>query len=175
MLGPGLGQSEWSKMLFSAVISSHLPMVIDADGLNLLAKQFIKNDHWVLTPHPGEAGRLLNLSTQDIQMNRCLHADKIQSKYGGICVLKGAGTIIKGPNEIPRICQIGNPGMATGGMGDVLSGVIGGLIAQGLSLIEGAVGGVMLHGKAGDLVAKQSGERGLIATDLMPFLRQLVN
>lgn len=175
IVGPGLGESDWSKACFEKVLKADLPMVVDADGLNLLAENPRENPNWILTPHPGEAARLLDIETSDIQLDRLASTSQIEKKYSGICVLKGAGTIVKEANSLPVICQVGNPGMATGGMGDVLSGVIGGLLAQGQTLTKAAVNGVMLHGHAADLVAQQSGERGLIATDLMPVLQRLVN
>lgn len=173
-LGPGLGQSDWSQQLFATALAATQPKIIDADGLNLLSKQPHKNDHWILTPHVGEAARLLNCSTHDIQNDREKAALKLQQQYGGIVVLKGHGTLIVGPSQKISICNAGNPGMATGGMGDVLTGVIAGLVAQQIDLLSAAELGVCLHAAAGDLAA-QAGERGMLALDLMPYLRQLVN
>jgi hydroxyethylthiazole kinase-like uncharacterized protein yjeF len=174
VLGPGLGQKEWGKAMFGAVLKSGKPIVLDADGLNLLALSPTNKSHWILTPHPGEAGRLLHSSTQSVQQDRFAAASAIQAAYGGIVVLKGAGSLIASGSRI-AVSTTGNPGMASGGMGDVLSGVIAGLIAQGLDLQEAAKQGVFLHGRAADLAAAKDGERGLLATDLLPFLRQLVN
>jgi len=175
VIGPGLGQTEWSKMIWESLSSAiELPMVIDADGLNWLAKQGFQNDHWVLTPHPGEAGRLLGISNEEVQQDRLEAAKQIQHRFGGVCVLKGAGTIVDAPNKLPGICDKGNPGMATAGTGDILSGVIGGLLAQGIPLADAASLGVCLHALAGDLAAKE-GERGMIATDLLPYIRRLSN
>ena len=174
VIGPGLGQLAWSHALLSAVLQLHLPMVLDADALNLLAKQPITRDHWILTPHVGEAARLLNCSVADINLDRHAAVIALQKKYGGIIVLKGAHTLIKGKNPEVFMCDAGNPGMATAGMGDILSGVIVGLAAQGLSLLDSAQLGVSVHAHAGDLAATQ-GMRGMIATDLLPFIRQLVN
>jgi ADP-dependent NAD(P)H-hydrate dehydratase / NAD(P)H-hydrate epimerase len=174
VIGPGLGQSDWSKNLLAAALSSPQPKVIDADGLNLLARQPHKNDNWILTPHVGEAGRLLNCTTASIGKDR-IHAVKtLQNKFGGVCILKGAGSLIADKNSL-SICKAGNPGMASGGMGDVLSGIIGGLLAQGLSLQQATELGVCLHAHAGDLAAKKNGERGLLASDLILYLRKLVN
>lgn len=173
-LGPGLGQSDWSQQLFATALAVSQPKVIDADGLNLLSQQPHKNDQWILTPHVGEAARLLNCSTADIQNDRLQAALKLQQMYGGIIVLKGHGTLIVGPDQTLSICNAGNPGMATGGMGDVLTGVIAGLVAQQIDLLSAAKLGVCLHAAAGDLAAKE-GERGTLALDLMPYLRQLVN
>jgi len=174
VIGPGLGQSSWSKKLFKEVLKTQLPIIIDADGLNLLASKAEVRRHWILTPHPGEAARLLNLSVDDIQQDRNQAVKELQKRYGGIVVLKGAGTLIKDEANMPLLCQQGNPGMASAGMGDLLAGIIGGLIAQGLPLLEAAAFGVCLHAKAGDIAA-EVGERGMLATDLLPSVRKLVN
>ena len=175
IIGPGLGQSFWSKSLLAKVLrEKEKPLVVDADALNLLAKKPRYKNNWVLTPHPGEAARLLQVNISAIQEDRVNAVIAIQKKYGGVCVLKGAGTLVATASAIKK-CEAGNPGMASGGMGDVLSGVIGGLSAQSLSLEDAATYGVWLHAKAGDDAAKQGGERGMLALDLLPFLRKLVN
>lgn len=174
ILGPGLAQTAWSKMIFDYVMTINLPMVIDADGLNLLAKNNKFNDNWVLTPHPGEAARLLQETSEIIQQDRLSAIKLMNKRYGGVVVLKGAGSLIFAPNSLPALCDKGNPGMASAGMGDILSGVIGGLIAQGLPLGDAAKLGVFIHATAGDLAAKD-GERGMIAMDLIPFIRRLSN
>jgi len=174
VIGPGLGQSEWAKKLFKCVIDSGKPLIIDADALNLLAKEPSHTDNWILTPHPGEAARLLNCSTEMIANDRFMAVSKLQRLYGGVTVLKGAGTLIDNGDEI-SVSTTGNPGMASGGMGDVLAGMLAGLVAQGLSLAQATTTAVYLHGEAADLSAQQAGERGLLASDLMPFIRQLVN
>ncbi|UOA09494.1 NAD(P)H-hydrate dehydratase [Methylobacter sp. S3L5C] len=173
VIGPGLGQSDWAKELFTATIKAQKLLIIDADGLNLLARSPVKNADWVLTPHPGEAARLLNCSTAEIQQDRFASVSAIQAKYDGIAVLKGAGTLIASENDC-AVSTTGNPGMASGGMGDVLAGVIAGLLAQGLSLKNAAQQGVYHHGLAADLAAEKDGERGLLASDLMPYLRKIV-
>jgi len=173
-VGPGLGQSDWAKALWASVLESQKPLVVDADGLNLLASAGVRKPNWILTPHPGEAARLLASATAEILRDRFEAARALQSRYGGITVLKGAGTLVASSDRV-AVSGTGNPGMASGGMGDVLSGVIAGLLAQGLYLQEGAEQGVYLHGMAADLAAAKGGERGLLATDLMPYLRQLVN
>ena len=170
VIGPGLGQSAWAKELFLAAISAQKPLIIDADGLNLLAQAPVSNPNWILTPHPGEAARLLQCSNAEIQQDRYAAAAAIQANYDGIAVLKGAGTLIAS-NEDCAVSNTGNPGMASGGMGDVLSGVIAGLLAQGLPLKDAAQQGVYHHGRAADLAAEKDGERGLLAGDLMPYLR----
>ncbi len=173
-IGPGLGQSVWARELFAAVLESHLPLVVDADALNLLAREPATRDNWVLTPHPGEAARLLGCTTADIQMDRFQAVQELQQRYGGVCILKGAGTLICNVQEPIAVCDAGNPGMASGGMGDVLTGVIAGLLAQKLSLADAARAGVFIHAAAGDDAAA-AGERGLLASDLMPHIRRLVN
>lgn len=174
VIGPGLSQSQWSKDLFVFVVNCKKPLIIDADGLNILANNALFNDDWVLTPHPGEAARLLNCSTSDIAENRFAAVSQIQKKFGGVAVLKGAGTLIDNGNEI-QVSTTGNPGMASGGMGDVLAGMIAGLIAQRMTLDIAASSAVYIHGRAADLCAEENGEKGLLASDLMPFIRKLVN
>lgn len=173
-LGPGLGQGAWGKALFEAVLALEKPLVLDADGLNLLAEAPVSKAHWILTPHPGEAGRLLHNGTASVQADRFAAVAALRAQYGGVAVLKGAGSLVASAARI-GVATPGNPGMASGGMGDVLTGVIAGLLAQGLPSIDAAEQGVYLHGRAADLAAAQAGERGLLATDLFPFLRQLVN
>lgn len=174
VVGPGLGQSEWAKDLLGNILKSQLPLIVDADALNLIAQTPVKYDNWILTPHPGEASRLLHVDTVTIQADRLAASQAIQKKYGGVNVLKGAGTIVSTPSGLPAICDKGNPGMASAGMGDILSGVLGGLVAQKIPLNDAAKLGVYIHGQAGDLAAKD-GERGMVAMDLMPYLRRLAN
>ena len=166
-------------MLRQALASS-LPLVLDADALNLLAHWHEQGDplarrgNWILTPHPGEAGRLLGCPTEKIQRDRFDSVWRLQTQYAAVAVLKGNGSLIAGPSGDLWLSATGNPGMASGGMGDVLSGVIGGLLAQGLTPLEAAAAGVWLHGSAADEAARD-GERGLLATDLMAGLRHGVN
>jgi ADP-dependent NAD(P)H-hydrate dehydratase / NAD(P)H-hydrate epimerase len=174
VLGPGLGQSAWSHWVFDVAVEVNKPLVVDADGLNCLSKTNRRKGDWVLTPHPGEASRLLGIGTHAVQTDRFAAVRDIQSSYGGVVVLKGAGTLVCTEDSI-AVSTTGNPGMASGGMGDVLAGVIGGLISQQLPLAEAAQQGVYLHGKAADLAAEQDGERGLLAADLFAMLRRLVN
>lgn len=174
-IGPGLGQSKWAQDLLVVAIESGLPLVVDADAINLLAESNQDYDNWILTPHPGEAGRLLGKSSSEIQRDRFKSANDIADQFGGIAVLKGLGTLIKPKGSQPAVCPYGNPGMASGGMGDVLTGIITGLIAQGLSNLEAAELGVVIHSKAGDEAAKAAGERGMLASDLMSWIRRLVN
>jgi len=175
-IGPGLGKSKWAQGLLALVLTSNKPKVLDADALNLLALQSdinLANNNWVLTPHPAEAARLLNIETALIEKNRYQSIADLQEKYQGVCVLKGAGSMVSDGVYI-KVCDAGNPGMASGGMGDVLTGVIAALVAQGLSLFDAASAGVYVHAKAADFAAKK-GERGLLASDLFPYLRMQVN
>ncbi|PKM11319.1 MAG: bifunctional ADP-dependent NAD(P)H-hydrate dehydratase/NAD(P)H-hydrate epimerase [Gammaproteobacteria bacterium HGW-Gammaproteobacteria-3] len=174
VLGPGLGRGAWARDLFNALIKSDKPLILDADALHLLAETASVGQNRVLTPHPGEAAGLLKCTVPEVERDRFAAAAKIQATYGGVCVLKGAGTLIAAETGI-AVSVTGNPGMGSGGMGDILSGVIAALIAQGLSLQNAAEYGVYWHGQAADLAAQQGGERGLLATDLMPYLRRLVN
>ncbi|MCC6201815.1 MAG: NAD(P)H-hydrate dehydratase [Gammaproteobacteria bacterium] len=174
-IGPGLGQEAWGRGLFATILETKLPLVIDADALNLLAVDPVARGNWILTPHPGEAARLLRCDTNAVQQDRFAAVRRLQQQYGGVCVLKGAGTLLAAAADASvQLCTAGNPGMASGGMGDVLTGVIAGLLAQGASLPEAAASGVWLHANAADRAAA-GGERGLLARDLMPHLRTLVN
>lgn len=174
-IGPGLGQSRWAKNLLGFAIDTELPMIVDADALNLLSSDPQKKNNWILTPHVGEAARLLGQSTAEVQSDRFAAARNLQKEYGGIVILKGAGTVVRLANGMQFICPEGNPGMASGGMGDVLTGVIAGLIAQGLSRADAARLGVCLHAHSGDAAVKAAGQRGLLAGDLMSWVRRFVN
>ncbi|WP_330149338.1 NAD(P)H-hydrate dehydratase [Shewanella xiamenensis] len=173
VLGPGLGKHDWGYNLFKAAGLSDKPCVLDADALNLLSQEPRRQTNWVLTPHPGEAARLLGCSVADIEHDRFAAVRALQQKYGGVVLLKGAGTIIFDGEQMV-VAPVGNPGLASGGCGDVLSGIIGALMAQGMDNMQATVVGVVVHGCAADLAAVQ-GERGMLASDLMPFIRQLVN
>lgn len=174
-LGPGLGQGSWSHALWHAGLAAGKPTVLDADALNLLAREPMSLPALtVLTPHPGEAARLLGATSAEIARDRFAAARAIAKRYAAIVVLKGAGSLIANPEGDVAVCPWGNPGMASGGMGDVLTGVIAGLLAQGLNPWRAAWVGVGLHAQAGD-VAAQSGEAGLLASDLFNPLRRLRN
>lgn len=173
-IGPGLGKSEWAKLLLARVLESKLPIVIDADALNLLTEEEHASDSWVITPHPGEAARLLNVDTKTIQQDRFNSLSLLHEKFQGPVVLKGCGTLIADTKGECFFCDAGNPGMSSGGMGDVLTGVIAGLIAQGIEINHATKLGVCLHAVAADRAATR-GERGLLAMDLMQHLRNLVN
>ncbi|MEQ1637197.1 MAG: NAD(P)H-hydrate dehydratase [Methylococcales bacterium] len=177
VIGPGLGQTDWARRLLDEVLGISKPLIIDADALNLLEDANVtagSHSNWVLTPHPGEAARLLNTTNSLIQQDRFAAVRALQVQYGGTVVLKGAGTLIADSDTI-ALSTTGNPGMASGGMGDVLTGVIAGLCAQGLDLSEAVQQGVYIHGAAADNAALAAGERGLVASDLLPYLRQWVN
>ena len=175
-IGPGLGRDLWGRSLLRAALAGDKPLVVDADGLNLLAIEPAFRDNWILTPHSGEAARLLKMTPAGVEADRFAAVEDLALRYGGVAVLKGAGSLIasKADGQV-ALCSTGNPGMASGGMGDVLAGVIAALLAQGLPPFAAAKAGAHLHGLAGDLAAQTGGERGLLATDLLPFLRQLVN
>lgn len=172
-VGPGLGQTPWAYELFEAALELNKPMVVDADGLNLLAKEPRKNNNWVLTPHPAEAARLLACTTQQVQCDRFTAIKQLQQQYGGVVVLKGSGSLVYGGGNI-YVCAAGNPGMASGGMGDVLTGIIAALLAQGCSLIDAAKLGAVVHSVAADRAAAL-GEKGLLASDLMAYIKELIN
>ncbi len=179
VVGPGLGQGAWGEQLLQKVAELTVPLVVDADALNILAAGRVvktrQRDNWILTPHPGEAARLLGCSAAEVQQDRFAAVTELQRRYGGAVILKGAGTLVAdGDHDQVGLCPYGNPGMATGGMGDVLSGVLGALLAQGFSPAKAARLGVCLHAVAGDLAA-MDGQRGMMATDLLPHLRALIN
>ena len=175
-LGPGLGSSEWSATMLDIALNTVKPRVFDADALNALARRdALALGDAVLTPHPGEAARLLGCDVAEVERDRIVAARQLAARYGCVVVLKGAGTVVMAPGEIPVLIDAGNPGMASGGMGDVLTGVIAGVIAQGGSCFDAAVCGALLHATAGDAAARDGGERGLLASDLFPHLRRLAN
>jgi hydroxyethylthiazole kinase-like uncharacterized protein yjeF len=175
VLGPGLGQGAWSQILATAACKAGKPMVIDADALNLLAANLIMiGTGAVLTPHPGEAARLLGVDTIAIGEDRFTSARAIAAKFGGTVVLKGAGTLVVTREGSIRVCPYGNPGMASGGMGDALSGIIAAFAGQGMALDEAATFGVLAHALAADRAAT-NGERGMLATDVIANLPAVVN
>lgn len=175
VLGPGLSQhSETQAFAQDFVRQCAKPLLIDADGLNALSHDLeaLKNSMAarVLTPHPGEMARLTGLTTAEIQANRIEIASEFSHAYGCVLVLKGAGTVIAEPNGQTYVNTTGNAGLAKGGTGDVLAGLIGGLLAQGVSALAAARLGVFLHGLAGDLAAAAKTERGMTASDVIAFL-----
>ena len=173
-LGPGLGQGEWGRALCAAAMCAGTAMVVDADALNLLASSPRTLPGAVLTPHPGEAARLLGCTVAVVQHDRIAAATRLAERFDAVVVLKGAGSVVAAPARIPRIIGAGNPGMAVGGMGDVLTGVVAALRAQGLGAFDAATAGALLHAVAGD-VAARDGERGLLPRDLVARLRAVAN
>ena len=192
-IGPGLGTDHWACERLHEALSTEYPLVVDADALNLLAslkhKTLTGHDElysvfstrlssgdakWVLTPHPGEAAKLLNTSVSKVQSDRYAAAKSLQKLYGGVVLLKGAGTVIANSDSL-YVARVGNPGMASGGMGDILTGVIAALIVQGMCLSDAACLGAMLHGQAADDIAENEGQRGIVATDLLPYIRRRLN
>ena len=173
VVGPGLGQAPWGRSLLSAAAQAKMPQVWDADALNLLSNAVIGlASGSVITPHPGEAARLLGISTEQVQADRPAAARAMVKKYSVVCVLKGAGTLVAGLEGELAICNHGHPAMATAGLGDVLAGVIGALLAQGMNAFDAACLAVWLHARAGE----QQGQlgRGLAASDLIPAIRLLL-
>lgn len=175
VVGPGLGQQAWGKDALRKIENFRKPMLWDADALNLLAINPDKRHNRILTPHPGEAARLLNCSVAEIESDRLLSARRLVKRYGGVVVLKGAGTVIACENGETGIIDAGNAGMGSGGMGDVLSGIIGALAGQKFSLYDAACAGCVAHGTAADRLAARYGTRGMLATDLFSTLRRVVN
>ncbi|MBA1202869.1 NAD(P)H-hydrate dehydratase [Pseudomonas capeferrum] len=173
VVGPGLGQAAWGRSLLSAVANAHLPQVWDADALNLLARTPLALPSGsILTPHPGEAARLLGVSTEAVQADRPGAARKLARKYASVCVLKGAGTLVADPDGQLALCSRGHPAMAGAGLGDVLTGVLAALLAQGLEAGAAARLGVWLHACAGERLGPRG--RGLAASDLIPVIRELL-
>jgi NAD(P)H-hydrate epimerase len=178
--GPGLGQSERARELVAHVLATYGGrLVLDADGLNALAAlqaggwQPRDGQRLVLTPHPGEAARLLGLTVQDVQADRLAAARKLADRYRAVIVLKGAGTLVCEPGGVPRLNLTGNPGLASGGTGDVLAGMLGALWAQGLEAAQAAATAVWAHGTAGDLAAFAASQTALSATALAERLGQV--
>ncbi len=174
-IGPGLGKTEWARKTLATVLKSTKPLVVDADALNLVAEAGTRpRENWILTPHPGEAGRLLGIKSDEVQRDRLTSLERLIDRYHGTIVLKGAGTLVGTANRIPGLCERGNPGMATAGTGDVLTGAIAGILAQCGDTTLAARVGVLVHAMAGDAAAR-SGERGLLASDLTRELHNCVN
>jgi len=180
ILGPGLGRSPWSEQLLQKAVATGLPMVVDADALNIIAEgRVVPNpdgSRWVMTPHPAEAARLLKISVAEVQADRFSAVRELQKKFNAVVLLKGAGTLIaSADNRKIMVCPYGNPSMATAGMGDMLSGIVGGLLAQGLEPSQAAQLGCCLHSAAADLAVEEQGTRGLVATDIKVALMAILN
>ncbi len=180
--GTGLGQSHWSEDIFRICMKSRAPVVMDADGLNILARLYpglelkdLPGGNWIFTPHPAEAGRLLGCGPADVQKDRVGAALGLAERYQAVVVLKGCGTVVADHRGRYAICPFGNPGMASAGTGDVLAGVIGAMLAQRLNLWEAATTGVLAHALAGDLAALEQGERGMLASDITHRLPAVLN
>ncbi|OGE65121.1 NAD(P)H-hydrate dehydratase [Candidatus Daviesbacteria bacterium RIFCSPLOWO2_02_FULL_36_7] len=179
LLGPGLGQKEKAVDLVSRLLTKELPkVVIDGDGLNILSKiggWWDKLDkEVVLTPHPGEMTRLTGKSVDEIQTDRVNVVQYFAKKWKKIVVLKGANTIIVSPAGQVLISPFANPVLATAGTGDILAGVIAGLLAQGLNAFDAACVGVYIHGLAGDRIRERTGDAGALASELLPILPQVI-
>jgi NAD(P)H-hydrate epimerase len=173
-IGPGLGLDRRADRFLDAAVDAERPLVVDADALTLLSRRPRQRADWILTPHPGEAARLLGSDIESVQHGRLESVRAIAARYGGICVLKGAGTLVHSAAAGTWICDRGNPGMATAGTGDVLTGIIASLLASGGAALQCALAGVLLHAESGDRAAR-AGQRGLIAGDLIAELHRLVN
>jgi NAD(P)H-hydrate epimerase len=174
-VGPGLGRTPWARAALRAALHGGKPLVVDADALNLLSEGGVApREDWILTPHPGEAGRLLGVSAQEVQQDRLAALDRLIDRYHGTVVLKGAGTLVGAAGRTPGLCERGNPGMATAGTGDVLTGTIAGILAQCHDAWAAARAGVLVHAMAGDAAAR-AGERGVLAGDLVRELHHCVN
>lgn len=186
-IGPGLGKSSYAIEILRTVLLSSIPCVIDADALNLISEHpdllhllQTRSGSSVITPHPGEAAKLLNIDTVEVQNNRELALTKLIDLTKAIVVLKGAGTLIGGPEKTPEICLAGNSGMGSGGMGDTLTGILAALISQGqmhnLSPWDATRLGVELHAQAADnLVKDNTGPIGLTASEVALEVRKLLN
>jgi ADP-dependent NAD(P)H-hydrate dehydratase / NAD(P)H-hydrate epimerase len=176
VVGPGLGRSAWSEQLLQVAVAAPHPLVLDADALNLLAAGRLpwpSHSQWVMTPHPGEAARLLGISAPEVQADRVAAVKALYTQYGGVVVLKGAGSLIYDGQQL-WLAKVGNPALATAGSGDVLSGLIGSLMGQGLTPTQAACLGVCVHGAAADLCAPTTGLAGLQAAELLPALREIL-
>jgi len=167
-----------SLLTDSSQLSAVSCLILDADAVNTLAQipewwRKLRRDA-ILTPHPGEMARLLGISAKEVQESRLSITQRSAREWGKTVVLKGANTIVAVPSEAAKVNNAANPALASAGTGDVLSGVIAGLAAQGLSLFHAAACGVYLHSRAGEIVAEELGDAGVIATDLLPALPRVI-
>jgi NAD(P)H-hydrate epimerase len=177
-VGPGLGRDGWATGVLAAVFAARQPaqkLVVDADALNLIAAGHgpAHMEDWVLTPHPGEAARLLGCSIAQVQADRLAALRALYDKRGGTIVLKGAASLVGHAGEVPRLCDRGNPGMAVPGMGDVLTGAIAGLLAQSGRVFDATAAAVYAHAVAGDYCARH-GLRGVLAMEVAQELRAVL-
>lgn len=180
VIGPGLGVTATSKRLVAGVLQqSNVPVVVDADALNTMAplgnktKSISSAAHLILTPHPGEAARLLGVSSKDVQANRDDAVHELCRRSGATVALKGNGTLVADGARCYRNAT-GNPGMASGGSGDVLSGLLGALLARGLAPFDAACLGAHVHGKAGDVARERRGEHGMVASDIVETISEVL-
>jgi NAD(P)H-hydrate epimerase len=172
----------WSEQMLYKLIEyaqqNAVPTLLDAGALRLLEieafAQLTLPENLIMTPHPGEAAGLLNISVKEVQADRLKAAKDLHLKFGGIVVLKGHGTIIYDGNT-PYLCSVGGPELGIAGSGDVLSGLIGSLVSQGLEPMDAAIAGVALHSGAGNQFTKNTGVIGLAASELIPLIRDLLN
>ena len=179
VVGPGLVREPWGEKLFRLALAAGKPAVMDADGLRWLRRAqpgAPSTAVRIITPHSGEAAELLQVSAKEVEADRPGAAQQLADKFDGVAVLKGAGTVCAAPGgELLGVCAHGNPGMATAGMGDVLAGVLGGLLAQGMGAADAVRSGVCLHGAAADLAAGRQGQRSLLATDVIDAIGELTH
>jgi len=171
-LGPGLGMSDWSCEVWRRLLKHDLPVVLDADGLNLLAEHGFERSDWILTPHPGEAARLLDISISEVQGDRFAAVRELAKRFNAVAVLKGAGSLVANPGGRVALCPYGNPAMATAGMGDALTGILASLVGQGLALFDAACAGVVLHARAGDAAAVD--RRAILAGELIDAIPRVL-
>lgn len=167
IVGPGLGLSAWARECFAAALSADCALVVDADALSLLAKKPQRRGNWILTPHPGEAGRLLGRAASEVQLDRLGSVHALSERFDASVVLKGHRSLVASPGSTALVALSGNPGMATAGSGDVLAGITGGLLAQGHSCARALMAAVYVHNRAGDRAAARHGQRGMLAGDLL--------
>jgi NAD(P)H-hydrate epimerase len=178
-LGPGLSTAIGASALAMKLLgSAEVPLVVDADGINVLADAGSgaggMKAPWVLTPHPGEMARLMKMTVKEVQADRIGVTREAAKRFDAQVVLKGANTVVAAPDGRVFVNSTGNAGMASGGMGDVLTGIVGGLLAQGLEPLDAALLGVFLHGLAGDRVAVTKGLPGLVASDIIAELPRIL-
>jgi len=171
-LGPGLGRSNWSTAVWDRLVRSERPLVLDADGLNRLADDRLQRDDWILTPHPGEAGRLLGIGSDEVQRDRFAAVRELAGRYAAVVVLKGFGTLVGAPDGRIAVCPFGTPAMATAGMGDALTGIVASLRGQGLAPFDAARAGVVLHARAAEAAAQ--GRRQVLAGRVIDHLHAVL-
>lgn len=175
-IGPGLGQGDWGRNLLARALGADKPVILDADALNLLAQSpFDLRADSVLTPHPGEAARLLGCTVAQIQQDRFAAAGRIAALFKAVVLLKGAGTVIAAPDGALSLCPIAEPALASGGMGDVLTGVIAALRAQGIGAYDAAGIGALVHARAARACAASHGAIGVLASEVIAALRAQLN